>query len=217
MRKWTFVELRKLCRQKNVPESTIYQNSLEWRWRRADFHAEKAQEIWAELFSSPFTLGDRRFNEAVFSYETHVEACVQALHSVDDIFAQIINVVILENSYQEHQVSTKRLTNVMEKNKVALQVRDRMGRLLDSLEFRYLDAFCNTIKHRRLIPGRFRAEYGDYYRNESGIRFLQFNYKNKTYPEIWASDILQEYRQQIGQFVNDVGLSINKFVADSKL
>lgn len=214
MTEWSFEELRRMCKQKNIPESTIYQNSLEWRWRRADFHAENASNIWTELFSSPFSSADQRFKKAVFSYEAHVEACVQALHSMVDILAQIINAVILENHYQEHQVKAKELTKFMKKNEKAPQVMDCMRALLDSAEFRYLDAFCNTIKHRRLIPGKFRAEYGDHYRNESGIKFLKFNYRNKIVPETWASYILDEYRQQIKQLITDVGLNINKFVAE---
>lgn len=107
--KWSFEELRDLCRRRGVPESTIYQTSLEWRWRRADFHAEKAEEIWKELFSTSFSTGEQRFYEEVFSYEAHAEACIQSLHSMADLLGQIINVVILQKRFKEDQVSLKKL------------------------------------------------------------------------------------------------------------
>jgi hypothetical protein len=214
MSKWNLAELRELCRQKNIPESAIYQNSLEWRWRQADFHAKKAQEIWAELGAAPFTFGDQRYDEAVFSYDAYVVACVQALHSMVDILVQIINVVILETRFSESQVSAKRITEFMEKKGIGPQVTERMIELLNSYEFRYLDAFCNTSKHRRLINTRFRAEYGGDYRNEAGMKFRQFDYKGITYPETWGCDVLERYRYHIGQLVTNVGLSINKFLAE---
>jgi hypothetical protein len=37
--------------------------------------------------------------DSVFSYEANVEACVQSLHSLGDILAQIINVVILKSHF----------------------------------------------------------------------------------------------------------------------
>jgi len=215
MNEWNFEELNKLCQQKNIPESIVYQKSLEWRWRRADFHAEKAKEIWAELFSKPVITQDSRFNEAVFSYEAHVEACIQSLHSMADMLAQIINVVILKNQFMEDGVYFKTLIGEMEKNGIAPLVTNYMKKLLNHEVFQYIDAFCNTIKHRRLINSKFRAEYGKDYRNESGIKFLQFNYKSKTYPETWGNDILEQYRFQMRELVTEVGLNINKFASEN--
>jgi hypothetical protein len=95
MPKWNFLELSKLCEEKGIPGARIYQNSLGWRWQRADYHADTAKKIWSDLFKEPFTFGDQRSYEAIFSYEAQVESCVQSLHALADILAQIINVVIL--------------------------------------------------------------------------------------------------------------------------
>lgn len=211
---WSFEELRDMCRKKGIPDSVIYQNSLGRYWRQAGFHAEKAQEVWKALFGSSFTLGDKRFNEAVFSYEAYVEACVRALHSMADILAQIINVVILRNRFPEHRVSAKKITEFMEKHGTAPQVTKRMREFIDSDVFRYIDAFCNTIKHRRLIKTHMRMEYGGDYRNETGIKFKQFHFKGVAYPETWGSDILKKYRNQIRDLVNNIGLALNRFVVE---
>lgn len=212
MSNWDLEELGKLCSQRGIPAPTIYQTSLQWRFWRASFHAERAQEVWKELFSQTFTLGDETFNRAAFSFEADVEACVQALHSMADILAQIINAVILGGHFQEHQVSLWRVTERLEKTGIASQVAGQARKLLGSYEFSYLDAFCNTIKHRRLVFTEFRAEYGGNYRNEAGLLFRAFNYKVASYPETWGKDILEDYRHQLFEHVNNVGLSINDFL-----
>jgi len=58
-----------------------------------------------------------------------------------------------------------------------------------------------------------RSEYGIDYRNESGMRFLQFTYKDEIYPEKWGVEIIHGCRQRIGQLVTYVGLNINRFLA----
>lgn len=78
--------------------------------------------------------------------------------------------------------------------------------------FKYIEAFCNTIKHRRLIKTDFRAEYGENAKNESGLRFEEFMFKGGTYPQTWGSDILEKYRFHILDLLTEVGLNINKYI-----
>ncbi len=215
MTKWDYIELRKLCKEKGIPDSTLYQNSLGWRWKRTDFHADKANEVWAELFMKSFTFVDQRCYEAIFSYEAHVESCVQSLHSMADILAQIINVIILGNEFPEHLVSIKKVLKSMEDKNAAPRVVESTRKLLADNVFNYIEAFCNTIKHRRLIKTDFRAEYGENARNESGLRFQEFTYKGSNFPQTWGSDILKKYRFHIHQLITEVGLNINRFVAES--
>ena len=101
MGKWQFSELNKLCEEKGIPDAKIYQNSLGWRWKRADYHAEMASRVRSDLFKESFSLGDQRCYEAIFSYEAQVGSCVQSLHSQADILSQIINVLILGNRLSE--------------------------------------------------------------------------------------------------------------------
>jgi hypothetical protein len=208
--RWSFEELREISKRLGFPETTIYQNSLEWRWQRADFHAEMANKVWEDLFKSTFSTGDQRFRDSVFSYEANVEACVQSLHSLGDMLAQIINVVILKSHFGESQVSALRVARAIVEPKILTP----LNKFLGSYEFRYVDAFCNTIKHRRLIRSEFGAEYGEDYRNETGIKFIQFNYGNTTYHETWGSDIVGEYRYVIRDRITQVGIVINEFLRE---
>ena len=145
MTKWNFLELRKLCEEKGIPDTKIYQNSLDWRWKRADYHADMASKVWSDLFKESFSFRDQRYYEARFLYEAQVEACVEALHSLADILAQIINVVILGSKFQEDYVSIKEVVKIMEKEGVAPDVAKSTRQLLDDKLFNYIEAFCNTI------------------------------------------------------------------------
>jgi hypothetical protein len=213
MGKWKFSELNKMCEEKGVPDAKIYQNSLEWRWKRSDYHADMASKIWSDLFKESFSFVDRRCNEAIFSYEAQVESCVHALHSQADILAQIINVLVLCNRLPEDSVSIKKVVKIMEDESIAPEVAKSLRQLIDDGVFKYIEAFCNTIKHRRLIKTDFRAEYGENARNESGLRFEEFVFKGDTYPQTWGSDILERHRFHILDLITEVGLKINGYIA----
>ena len=101
----------------------------------------------------------------------------------------------------------------MEKEGIAPDVANSTRQLLDDKLFNYIEAFCNTIKHRRLIKTDFRAEYGENARNESGLRFEQFIFKGNTYPQTWGSDILKKHRFHLFKLITEIGLNINKYVA----
>ena len=214
MSKWNLLELTKLCEQKGLPIAKVYQNSLAWRWHRAGYHADTASKIWSDLFKeSPVSLGGTLFEEAAFSYEAQVEACVLSLHSLADILSQIINVVILGRRFKEDDVSIKRVLEVMEKEGIAPDVVKSTRGMIDDELFLYIEAFSNTIKHRRLINTEFRAEFGEKSRNESGLRFEEFIFKNRTYPQTWGSDILKKYRLHVLDLITEVGLNINRYIA----
>jgi hypothetical protein len=128
-----------------------------------------------------------------------------------DMLAQIINVVILRGHLAENEVSAQKLVRWLS-NKIPPEILKRLNEFLSGYEFKYVDAFCNTIKHRRLIHSMLRAEYGEGHRNESGIIFFQFRYRKVTYQDTWASDILQKYREAFYEHITCVGLAINKFL-----
>jgi len=213
MTKWNFSELRKLCEEKGIPDSKIYQNSLAWRCKRADYHADMASKVWSDLFKESFSFVDQRCYEAIFSYEAQVESCVQSLHSLADILSQVINVVVLGNKFPEDHVSIKKVVKTMEQEGIAPDVAKSTRQLLDDKLFNYIEAFCNTVKHRRLIKTNFRAEYSENARNESGLLFEEFIFKGSTYPQTWGSDILEKHRFHLLDLITEIGLTINKFVA----
>lgn len=138
MSNWDFAELNKLCAEKGIPDAKKYQNSLNRRFQRANFYAEKASEIWSDLFKESFTFRDSRFILCVFEYEAQVESYVQALHSTGDILAQIINVLVLKNEFTEDKVSIIKVIDCMEKKKITPEIITNARKLLNDSWFEYI-------------------------------------------------------------------------------
>jgi hypothetical protein len=218
MTRWKFEELNKLCEVKGIPDAKLYQNSLQWRWQRAKHHAETANKIWSDHFLRGSVLRisiipDEQDDKLFFSYEAQVESCAQSLHALADILAQIINIVVLRGSLKEDDVSIKTIQATLQKDAIAKDVIIQVNELLSDDAFRYIEAFCNTIKHRRIIMTNFHAVYGEDTRNEHGLIFEEFTFKGNVYPQTWSSDILEKYRVRVFEIITKIGLSINAYVS----
>ena len=101
-----------------------------------------------------------------------------------DISAQIINMVILRGKRREDHVYIKAILKTMQKEVIAGDVVAQVNKLLSDDALRYIEAFCNTIKHRRLIRTNFRAaEHGETTRNENGLIFEELTFKGNVYPD----------------------------------
>ena len=213
MTRWKFSALNELCKAKGIPDAKLYQTSLNRRWKRAEYHAETAARIWSNHFKGSFSIPDEQNDKPFFSYEAQVESCAQSLHALADILAQIINMVVLRGKRKEDDVSIKAILKTMQKEDIAEDVVTQVNKLLSDDAFRYIEAFCNTIKHRRLIRTNFRAEHGETTRNENGLIFEEFTFKGNVYPQTWGSDILEQYRVRVFKLITNIGLSINAYVS----
>jgi hypothetical protein len=213
---WDLGELDDLCRAKGRECPSDLLSSLIWKQYQSELHAEEANRIWKELLSSGgFSSGDERFTRSNFLYAAHVECCAHCLRSMIDIMAQIINVVILEKKFDVSKVFIWEIySSLKEDNKRYEKIRDSLKSLITSESFTYLDDFCNKNKHRGIIKHKFHAEYGFNKRNESGVVFEKFNFKNKDHPEMWGSDIIGKHREQMLSMIADMGISINECIKD---
>lgn len=219
--RWDYEELRKLCQKRGVRCSIAYQNALQWKLWRADYHAERAQAVWSELdqlveVKGPIVVGGQDWSETEFASTAETEAAAQALHSMADILAQIINEAVLKRPLSGAQVTLFNVCKNLKNQKNASSVASRIEALQASKEFDYLHAFVNTIKHRRLLDTEWRAEYGEGARDERGIRFKAFTYKGKSYSTIWASDILNDYKNKVVDLICAVGNAVNDYLRQSE-
>ena len=82
----------------------------------------------------------------------------------------------------------------------------------DSHEFKYINAFVNTIKHRRLLETEYVAEFGMGTRNDDGIQIKAFSYKGDSFPPIWAKDIVGDYQSRILEHIYAIGNAVNDYL-----
>ena len=112
---WNYKELRNLSKQKGIPDSTVYLNTLEFKGRRARFFADKSNKAidrWKK--SRPnVNLNDpeimQEIGEATFGAEAYAEAALWNLHTMADVLAQIMNVILLQARLSEEAVSFKKI------------------------------------------------------------------------------------------------------------
>ncbi len=211
---WSFEELRNLCAAKGLPDSKIYQEALLWKKERALYHEEEYQKIWAELFSSHATLtvGSEEWNKAQFASEAHVEAAAQVLHSMGEVLAQIINKAVLSDELKEDAVSMTTVRDKLAKKQGTGKISQAINKFQNSAEFKYINAFVNIIKHRRLLDRVFHAEGGENKRNAHGVCFLEFRYKGNLYPFTWATDIIDQYKICIFELIQEIGNAVNDYL-----
>ncbi|MBA7632124.1 hypothetical protein ES703_39666 [subsurface metagenome] len=214
---WNFEELRNLCTNKGLPDSKIYQEALLWKQQRASYHAEQYHKMWRELFSSLGKMGEIKvggqvWNEAQFASEAHAEAAAQTLHSMADILAQIINKAVLYDGFPEDKVTLYRIVGKLKKQDSAHKIVAAIDKFRNSAEFRYIDAFVNTIKHRRLLDRSYHLEYGENTRNEQAVCFQEFEYKGHRYRFTWATDIIGPYKSRIFELIIEIGNAVNEYL-----
>jgi len=216
---WNVEDFRKLCQEKEIGDTTTYQNTLHWKIALVNFHAEKSQNVWDELYNKlnegkkSISINDPEWGEAEFASEAHTVAAAHALHSMADIMAQIVNIVVINGRFSEGQVTMKKILKHLDDNSIAPQIKIVIEHLLNSSEFRYIDAFVNTIKHRNLIDTNWGLEYGEGKRNEAGVRFKEFKYNGYLYPLTWTSQIVHDYKTKIIELVLNIGIELNKYLA----
>ncbi|MCG6134320.1 MAG: hypothetical protein MET45_06610 [Nostoc sp. LLA-1] len=185
---WDLENFQKICDSKGLPDSSAYCKALFWKYSKALLLTDKSRET-LELFWNHYQGIDNSdpesveaFRKAQLEAETYLEAALQNLHSITDILCQIINIVLLQSTLHEANVRVKTVTQELKKREI-IKVQTALENLENSCEFKYVAAFVNTIKHRRLLDYDYHGEFGKNKENTMDIRFQAFTY-DKDKPSI---------------------------------
>jgi hypothetical protein len=212
---WDGEEFCRLCKLKSKSDPTIYIQTLVRRQTLANFHREEAEKAWSSMLRSS-NPDDTLIGNSLISYEANLVACIQSLHSMADILDQIICITLAEDLYEPHKedvvngrsVSQKlknfEITHVLNGSKILAM------NFTNSDEFSYINAFCNTIKHRRLID--FKAHSENILIQEMKPKVDLFDYKNKNYPAKLGSEIFEKYSIQIYRLIIIVALNLDEYL-----
>ena len=216
-------EFNKMCNFKKLPDSRMYQEALFWKQRRAEFLAAESKKIWKNFWFThkEININDSEkvnaFKTAQFQSETYIEAAAQNLHSLADIFCQILNKVLLNSRLHEADVSTRKIIKELQDEKNTQEIVTALEDLQDSHEFKYIAAFVNTIKHRRLLDTEYYGEFGLGKSNIIGVRFQGFEYEKlkkpiERYDDTFAEKIVNVYMRRIFDLINGVGSAIDTHI-----
>lgn len=210
---WDIKELEKLCHDKSRVFPVDLLNSLQWKKYQAELHAEEADRIWNGLLKEALKteFDEENYFKAKYLYAAHVECCAYCLRSMIDVLMQIINLTILNSRLAEDKVSVWNIRDEMQSDPAYGKIYTPLAALSKDPSFDYLNAFCNANKHRKLLKSFYKVEGGGgSKRNEAGIVFENFNYKQKGYPEKWGIDFIEKDRIQLISLIMSIGASINE-------
>ncbi len=215
---WDLETFKQLCDSKSLPDSRVYQKALYGKNIKALILVEKLVEIQKIFWNTypSFMITDSQANKAfskmLIESEIYMEAAIQNIHSMADILCQIINVVLLNSTLHEAKVDLNsvilKLDSMSKHN-----VKNALENLRNSDEFKYIAAFSNTIKHRRLMDTDYHAKLGGGTANTHGLRFIEFTYDkpskpSERYDSVLDTTIIENYIPKIRDLIESVGQEI---------
>jgi len=107
--------------------------------------------------------------------EANLIGCIHAARGLFDIFAQLINELILSPKMRIWQVEIKTVTSKLP----ACRLKTELRNLLKSASFKYVNAFVNTTKHRQLVPHIVHVSFVN---NDTGLHLDRFSYGGEAFP-----------------------------------
>ncbi len=234
-------EVQNNCPKTIRRDAEIYLQTIEKKEEHISFLEEK-------FLDRDIPTGDKKeIKQKKLKLEISLEALVYNLHSLPDVMAQLIVVIVVEplsSSLKKDyssvdiqvpkgiQINPKNVIEKLKKLESALnlscpkyvgyanlikEIKDSFQSLLDSDEFQYINDLVNTIKHRHLISIEFRFKQSQGNVEEADWKFLSFTKDDKFYPEITVAKLLSQYKSKNLELFHIVGNKISSYVLGEKI
>lgn len=176
------------------------------------YHLYEARDALAKIEPSTtreameliFTPDDKRehISKVNLVIQANIQAAIHSARAIHDLFAQLVRKSLSLTSISIKACSIKTVRKELPKS----QLKSCLDGLLGSAEFKYIDAFVNTIKHRDLVQFGPLASLES---GECGFQFRAFKFNEDFFPALWAKEVL-EYAIQTKNVVIMAGQLLNK-------
>ena len=181
------------------------------------YHARLARDAFAEfkqpddnnykMFVAMMSF-EPDFSRAALAHEANIIATIHTVRNYADIFAQLANTLAMPIPLPERDSTFGRVADKLPES----ALKQGMLALNSSYWFRYLAAFSNISKHRRLLESKPSVSFEE---GVSGLRVEKFSYTFSSkepemeFPRCWGHYLLEEtysvYRRilELGQELNE--------------
>lgn len=134
--------------------------------------------------------------------QANLQACVHNSMALYDIFSQLINYVLLNNEFKIERCDIRRVRDRLPESVFKRQLLD----VMDSKEFKHIDAMVNVLKHRMIVEFSTRVCFVE---DRSGVHFKSFTYRDKNYKALWGIELL-DYVLKVKNDIVFLGEALNK-------
>lgn len=156
-----------------------------------EYHKSTAYELLMEITPKNnkdalmLVLSPRAESKAQnLAIQANVQAAIHAARSLYDIFAQLLNKVVLHERLSVRECMLYKVRPLITEP----TLKEALDCVVGSESYKYISAFVNTIKHRDLV---YLGANLDLVENKVGLKFESFSYSNETYPSLWGIDALK--------------------------
>ena len=143
---------------------------------------------------------DEAFVHATLVSEANLIASINVVRNSYDIFAQVVNTLVLGNRLKVHDCNIHGVLRSLESS----ELKAALDRAVSSGWYYYMSDFTNTIKHRQLIKHDPSISFEE---GVSGGKIERFTYEkpvrvkgskpsdkfgdHRSYPSYWVHEVLQ--------------------------
>jgi hypothetical protein len=146
---------------------------------------EKKEHVWMNL-----------------AIQAHIQAGMYSARAIYDLFAQLVLEILLSKSIKVKDCTIKKIHKALPRSRLKSCLDDLLG----GKEFKYVDAFVNTIKHRELVGFGPLASLES---EKCGFQFRAFHFNEDSFSALWAKEVL-EYALTTKNAVIVAGQLLNK-------
>ena len=139
-----------------------------------------------ENFKLLFGISEKsdEFNFARVVSEAHLIGSLLTARSMWDHFAQLLNLIVLTPPIPVARCDISKVVARLPASSLSEQITST----LSSHWYRYVIAFVNTAKHRRLVQHLFSVSIED---NRTGVKVGAFTYESERFPVYWGTEVLE--------------------------
>ncbi|OCH42029.1 hypothetical protein [Aliivibrio fischeri] len=129
------------------------------------------------------SLQNEELEYQVLVFQAHLQGALQCARSMYDIFAQLLNVLLIIELKPIYQCSIHNVCQEIPDSKL----KNELMTVLNGQEYKYVNGFINTIKHRNLIKLNRTLDFEEF---RASIRVKKFSYQKIDFEQAWGVDVL---------------------------
>lgn len=140
-----------------------------------------------ENFNLIFGISEKsdELNFARIVSEAHLISCLHTARNMWDHFAQLLNLIAVTPSISIQKCD---IHKVAARLPASSTLKEQISSTLSSHWYKYLIAFVNTTKHRRLVQHLLSVSTEE---NRTGIKIEAFRYSaSENFPAYWGAEVL---------------------------